>query len=595
MTSARDAIVGDASGDVADRADIDVSRAEEGAPAETQSIPRTRLEMLVRRVPLDYVVGGAVLAAYAAVQLWLLEGPRPFDSAKYFDTAVDFPDVPADLFTLRIGLVAPVRLAVFAFGPSEAALYAVPIAAGLLLAASVYATMLLLFHERALAALAALVTVLNPVFLYYSSHIYPDALATGTFTTGVLLLALAAARTERGDRGLVPIFALVGAGVLFGWTYLIREFSLFLIPAGVASVFLLRHSLRRFALVAGVTLATASLELLYGAVQYGNPFIHVRELSGRGEEIGLGRAQGRMEHIQSQVDDLLDTMIVFPRLLLSFRSGWVYVALLLVFLVALALVRDRRLWLFGAWFLSFWAIMSVVGLGKLESGRWILNVTNVRYWYPVLPALAMGSLGGAWLLLQRWSPRRRTATLVPMVLVVLLPALTGPGLIEFKSCADRREELSDTAKRWSEVRSWFATPVAERFDVVWTDATSQRLVPAYAATTFGKPLWEGEIETFAGDRGEIPPGEDLSRALLLIQRDLVRLEVRQAQRRLDELRRDWSPVFVSSDGRMVLLAHRDAGAGPAAQSAEWWKLPSAPERVEPGTCGRNPYTTGSDE
>jgi hypothetical protein len=72
MTSARDAIVGDASGDVADRADIDVSRAEEGAPAETQSIPRTRLEMLVRRVPLDYVVGGAVLAAYAAVQLWLL-------------------------------------------------------------------------------------------------------------------------------------------------------------------------------------------------------------------------------------------------------------------------------------------------------------------------------------------------------------------------------------------------------------------------------------------------------------------------------------------------------------------------------------------
>jgi hypothetical protein len=589
--------VGDASGGVGHEADMDeVGPAEGSVPAGTQSDPRSRLATLLRRAPLDYIVGGALLAAYLGVQLWLLEGPRPLDSAKYFDTAVDFPDVPADLFTLRIGLVAPVRAAVLAFGPSEAALYAVPIAAGLLLTAAVYATMLLLFRERALAALAALVTVLNPVYLYYSSHIYPDALGTATFTTGLFLLVLAAARTGRGDRGLVPVFALVGAGVLFGWTYLIREFSLFLIPAGVASIFLLGHSFRRFALVGGVALATASLELVYGAVRHGDPFVHLRELSGRGDEIGLGgRAEGRREHIQSQLDNVLDTMIVFPRLLLSFRSGWIYVVLLLVFLIALALVRDRRIWIFGAWFLSFWAIMSVVGLGTLESGRWILNVTNVRYWYPVLPALAMGALGGAWLLLQRWSPRRRSAALAPLVLVVLVPALVAPGLIEFKSCSDQREELRDTARRWSEVRAWFATPAAERFDAVLTDATSQRLLPAYVRTTFGKRLWDGEIETIEGDHGEIPAGQDLSRMLFLIQRDLVRLEVRQPQRRLEELRREWLPAFVSTDGLMVLLAHSDAGATPAVQSVEWWKLPSAPQRVDPGTCGRNPYTTGSDE
>jgi hypothetical protein len=68
------------------------------------------------------VVGGIVLLVYAIVQLVFLQGPYPFDSAKYFMTAVAFPDVPPDIWTLRIGVVMPVTAAVHLFGPSEAAL-----------------------------------------------------------------------------------------------------------------------------------------------------------------------------------------------------------------------------------------------------------------------------------------------------------------------------------------------------------------------------------------------------------------------------------------------------------------------------------------
>jgi hypothetical protein len=573
----------------------DVSSFEtDTAATETRPPARRGLRRLIREAPLDYMVGGVVLVVYLIVQLWLLEGPRPLDSAKYFDTAVDFTNVPIDLWTLRIGLIAPVWLAVLAFGPSEAALYAVPIAAGLVLSGAVYGTMLLLFRDRALAAVAALVTVLSPAYLYYSSHIYPDTLAAATFTGGLFFLVLAAVRTEAGDRGRLPAVAVVCAGVLFGWTYLIREFSPFLIPAVAVALVLLRYSVRRVALLAGVTFVIGGLELVYGLVRYGDPFIHARRLLGRGES-GFGRGEARMEHIKSQLDNVLDTMIVFPRLLLSWRSGWLYLLLMVVFFIALALVRDRRLWIFGAWFLSFWAIMVVIGLGELESGRWILNVTNVRYWYPVLPALVMGSLGGLWLLVGKWRPSLRGVALGPAIVLAVGLATVAPGLAEFKGCADRRTERNDPAGRWSEVRAWFATPGAEHFDAVWTDATTQRLLPVYVSSTFGKRVWHGDVETFVGVRGEIPTA-DLSRALIFLQRDRFLTEVRRPLRRLEELRRDWSPVFVSSDGVMVLLAHKSAAAAPFAQgSEEWWKLPSPPRRVDPGTCGRNPYTTGGSE
>jgi hypothetical protein len=151
-------------------------------PASTESRPSAPRGRLGRETVLDWVIGGLVLVLYAAVQLAFLQGPYPFDSAKYFRTAVDFPGVPADIWTLRIGVVFPVRAAVLLFGPSEAALYAVPLVVGLVLAAAVYGTMLLLFGDRVLAAAASLVTVLNTNYLLKSSSIFPDTTATAAFT-----------------------------------------------------------------------------------------------------------------------------------------------------------------------------------------------------------------------------------------------------------------------------------------------------------------------------------------------------------------------------------------------------------------------------
>ena len=532
---------------------------------------------------LDLVVGAIVLGLYAAVQFAFLQGPYPFDSAKYFRTAVDFPSVPADIWTLRIGLVVPVRLAVLVFGPSEAALYAVPIAVGLVLAAAVYGTMLLLFGDRIVAAGAALVTVLNTNYLLKSSSIFPDTTATATFTAGFFCLLAGARRWEgRGERWGPTVLA-VCAGVLFGWTYLIREFSWVLVPAALAGLALLRYPVRRVAILFGAALATVSLELLYGFVRYREPFIHARVL--RDERFRPPRTDASViEHIQGELDSLFDTIIAFPRVLVAWQTGWIFLLLLAMFLVVLgARFRDTRVWLLAAWCFSFWLLMAVLGLGSLPSGRWIVNITIIRYWYPIFPPLVMGAFAALALLIPR---RRLIAGAVPLVgaaAVLLTSLVLVPSLIEFRHCEAKNVWVNDPAERWYQLRAWFATPQADRYDALWTDVKAYRLLPAFTSSRFGNPLWEGAVNTLSQKRGQVLPPAGRPRSLILVNRGPSR-----AVTEIEEVRREWSPIFVSDDGRMILLAHASAPTSEARGPENWWSLSEGPliNPAEPGTCGR---------
>jgi hypothetical protein len=554
---------------------------EENQPELSTS---SRVGRLRREALLDWTTGGFVLLAYAVVQLNFLLGPQPFDPSKYFETAVDFPDVPADLFTLRIGLVAPVRAAVLAFGPSEAALYAVPIASGLVLAAAVYGTLLLLFRDRLLAAAAALVTVLNTNYLLKSSSIFPDTAATATFTACFFCLVLGAIRSEDQKARWAPTVAAIGAGVLFGWTYLIREFSLLLFPAVLAAFVLMRYPLRRAALVVGAAFATATLELFYGFLNYGEPFVHARLLLRRGET-RLRPGAYVVEHVREQVDNVPGAVVLFPRLLLAWGVGWLLLLVVAIFVLALLLrFRDKRLQLLAAWCLSFWIIMVGLGFGSLRSGLWILNTTNVRYWLPIFPPLLMGAFGGLALLVPRRAAVLGGISLTHAVTAVLAALAVVPGLVEFKRCAAMEVWPNDSAERWHDLRSWFATGAAERYDAVWTDEKTQRLVPAFASTTFGRTLWNGAVETFPHARPGVP-GTAFEGSLILVHKDRF---AASAQGQLKALRREWSPIFVSNDGDMVLLAHTPAAGSATVEAQEpWWRLARDPaDEATPGTCGQ---------
>src|SRR3954468_1018994 len=526
------------------------------------------------RALADWGLGALVVLVCALAQYVFRQGPQPFDPAKYFQTAVDFPDVPADLWTLRLGLVFPARLAVLVFGSSEAALYAVPFAAGLLLAAAVYATMLVAFRDRVLAALAALVTALNADFLLRSGSILPDTAATATFTSGMCCLLLGSRRQGR-DGWLWTI----AAGVAFGWTYLIREFSPILLPTVVAALVLLRYPLRRSAVLVGAALVTAGTELLYGLVRYDDPLVHARLLLNRPKRpAGLDSAAV----FQHQLSGVSDALAVFPRLALAWDSGWAILLLAGILAVTLALrPRDRRLWLLGAWALTFWLTMSLLGLGSYPSGRWLLNITSVRYWFPLFPAIVMGAFAGIGLLL---SGRRRLAggLSVAHVVAFALAALTvAPGLAEFKRCSDQQAWPNEPSARWHELRTWLASPEAGRFDTIAADLSSARLLPAYTTTALGRRLWKGSIVT-------LPTDGETAAPLVLLDKDRFTTSDKAF---VDEVAQGRSPIFASGDGALIVLAPALATFSPGidlAKASLELQPPGRPAATR-GTCGRRPY------
>jgi hypothetical protein len=546
-----------------------------------------RVTRLTNERRLDLVVGALVLLAYVPLQLWLLQGPQPWDVGLYFNAAVHPGTALHKLFTLRIGLIAPVRAAVLAFGPSEAAFYAAPLGFGFLLAGAVYGTTLALFRDRWVAAAAAFVTVLAPMYLLNSSLIFPDTGGTAVFAAGFLCLLLGARRAEmEEERTLAPAVWSAAAGFLFGWSVLIRDFMPILLPAVVAVMVLLHYPWRRAALLAAVALATVALDPLYAAVQYGRPFLHLRALFvNRSSRPVTGNVVPSIAHFHQQLGDPFDTVAVFPRLLLSWQVGWVFLLLIAVFVVALVVLRDRRLVILGIWCFGVWAIMAVIGLGSLPSGRWILNITNIRYWYPVLPPLAMGALAGGYLLAARFLPPvrgLRVAYSIPAVLAVLAVV---PGVAEYRSCAAKDVWASEPRARWHELRAWLARPEADRYGTIFTNKDTRRLSPLFTRSTFGDRTWSGRVRTFSrSDRLTILPPES-KEALVLIDKDLF-----HTSSDLDELRADWSPVFVSEDAAMVLLAHRSTLTTGTAAEESWWQVSDdlAKRRAARG-CGANPY------
>jgi 4-amino-4-deoxy-L-arabinose transferase-like glycosyltransferase len=570
-------------------ADVETGSAE-ARPAEPDPSPARdpssrKKEKLFLGTRVDWAVGLGVLAVYAIVQTWLLLGPHPSDPAHYFEIGVDYPDVPANRWTMRIGLTAPVRAAVLVFGPSEAALYAVPFAFGLLLAASAYVATLALFRERVAAAAAALVTVLNPYFLLNSSSIFPDTSATATFTAGFACLVLAASAARRGGERWVPTVLAASAGVFFGWSYLIREFSPILLPAVVVIIVLLRYPLRRAGVVAAAALAIYAIEPLYGWVKYGNPLMHVEVLQRRQDRgmIRSGRQQW-MADLHHQLHRPLDTIAVLPRLLLTWNVGWIYLGLLALFVLALVLIRDRRLWLLAAWLFSFWAAMVVLGRWWLPSGDLVVNVTNLRYWYPFFPPLAIGAFGGLTLLARAYGSVRVAKPLAIGVAAVLALGTLVPGSVAFSRCEGKDVWRNDPMMRWHELRSWLAGPEADRYDIIWTDPRSSWLIPAFARTTFGKSLWHGEARALRLSRKGIPASQPGS--VVLIHKD----RTPQPAVPRDELRRGWAPIFMTSDTRMVVFA-KDPVAGPVLETPSvWtWQVPGKATKADVSSCGINPY------
>jgi hypothetical protein len=467
------------------------------------------------------LVPGAVLLGFAIVQYLYLRPPSSRDGIGYFRAAAHFPDIAADHRTLRIGLLLPVRLAQTIFGHSEAAYYAVPLLAGAGLVLGTYAVGRILFG-RAVGVGAALVLMLSDPFLTTSSLLLPDHVSAALFVAG-LAAVLAVARRRAGggktDWRRGDHVALAGAGALLGWSYLVREYVALVFPLVVLVFALGRLPWRKLTWVAAPAAGLFVFELILNGVVYGVPWKRFVAAGGHG---------GERSYI---TDTRFDALVRLPRALADAPGGLVLAACLVLTLSAVALAvrhrhRRRSFVIVAAWFALLWLPLTL-GTGLVVPSFRFVIADKLRYWMPVLPAIAIGGVAvvhrGASLLVERWpGPGRWRALAAPALVIAVAGAAALAG---FSQVADGDSYRVNGADQLGDLRAWLAGDGRD-VDTLWTDHYTARLLPLYTRTTFGRRVWDGEVRAFDRgfdrDRGFVEP-RDLTRGAVVLHRFGYRL------------------------------------------------------------------------
>jgi 4-amino-4-deoxy-L-arabinose transferase-like glycosyltransferase len=410
------------------------------------------------------------------------------------DYARDFPDVPLDHHSLRLGNLLPARLFLDLFGYGQVAYYAWPFLTSIALVLATFALGAVLFG-RWTGAAAALMIIFHPVLVdtkigagserMTSWHLLPDIPSAAFLTAGLAFLIGAARRRPppepghegdnyEGDGG--PTWWFYAAGLCFGWAYLVRELSVFYFPVIVGVLIVWRLPLKRWIAVAGPMVGCLVFEMVMAAAVHGD---------------ALARLHVDAEHGSPPLSELTraDALMRFPRAVVQYPQTLVVLASLILTILGAALIRRRGHVLMLAWFLSLWLPMTLVS-GLLDPGFIRINASLMRYWVPVLPQLCLGAaatVAAGLAFLGEHTPmnRRMTQLVTAAVAVVGLAAWCVP--IVPRILANPRDAS------WNDARAYLSKH-DDRVATVITDDRDALILGIYHFSPLGeKAQWHAVV------------------------------------------------------------------------------------------------------
>jgi 4-amino-4-deoxy-L-arabinose transferase-like glycosyltransferase len=420
------------------------------------------------------------------------------------DAARSFPSRPKDpIFDhqyLRIGLTGPTALVMKVFGYSEVTYHAFPVVASLLLFASVYAIGCMLFG-RLVGALSATVLGCVGVVVVAGTELLPDLPATALFTAAVALtVAVREGLPARRRRWLVIV------GVLLGWSYLTREFIVFVWPLVPA---LLWRRIGRWEWLCGLVpvVLTGIGETVLNAHLYGDPLARLHAGSGLGDLPSRPEVARTFHNLPlwvylwrlpQQLGRLAEAPGVLLLLALTLAAG-VYVVVRLVRRTSTLL--ERRVGVFALWVMLLWVPLTLEG-GVLNPAHPKLRLQLLRYWYPIFPAFVLGGIAALWVAVRGPAGRRRalTAGAVVSCVAVATAALAVAGRPGMPGWIGSDRVRSDALP---EFRSWLARSGAR---TVWVDTKLFRILPIYFVTPAGHRIWRGHMRPLTSSAR--PPSGD---------------------------------------------------------------------------------------
>jgi Dolichyl-phosphate-mannose-protein mannosyltransferase len=498
------------------------------------------------------------LAGFVAVLFFLfLERPHPSDPLVYFYAAWHIDEIEPAHRELRAGLVWPIQAVMSIFGYSQLSYYVVAAVAALVWVLSTWFFGRLLFG-RWVGFLAGILIVYNPWVLSELTELRPDYLALGLFTSGLTLL-LWCWRTGRLDEmplrnSTVAILAL--AGVVFGWSYLAREFMVILFPLVPFLLFATRSRFVGLIPVASTAFACWLAELAWGMLKFGDPLARLHAVL-------FPRTERADIFIETDTSRILTKL---PDILLSKPGGWAIVALLVggVGLSVLGSLRgDRRwqllaLWLIGGWL--FFTAMAMLPVLWLEQGSVYLRMEKFRYWALILPPMLVAGLAFAQSLMRQVVAIGRFKSAV-LTLKLASGAVTFALLLDatimVRPAADGGTLVRNGGNRdYTEFRE-FVSHLDEKYELVLLDIPRN---PTVRAIPMFLNSWNGLECMWTGGVGRASPAK-LHKLAWKDGEQLVVLDLTRSKGRLNrghpvgllhELDTKFENLFRSSSGHILV-------------------------------------------
>lgn len=460
-----------------------------------------------RRGGLLTTAVGAVLAlGVGLVEFAYRVTPFPSDQINYFEAAWSFPSHPtyAGLHQfLRHGLILPIRAAQEIFGYSQAAFLVVPMLASVALAVAVYLLGTLLLGSRTVGVAAAVLTVGNSLVFPDLTQPLPDLMATSLLAWAVVLaLAIRQRRRLVTDTSWRLALALTGVGLLMGWSYLTREYIVFLWPL-VPLLLVRRVPVRTTAWVVLPLALIGVGEILLNAAVFGQPLARLQASASHGSE-----PSPIADHIGH---DRVWYLAQLPEILGGMPEGrWLLAALAAAVVGAFF---SRRLAFLLCWALLFYLPLVALG-GLLDPSEPKLRIVKERYWLPLVPAVTLSAVAGLWLAVRRvtsWLPvlRGYATTLAAVAAIV---AVAFPVTIAHQARSGPAHPLNASyaangGTGLEQLRTWLAEHSGE-VDTLWAEKRTRRLVRIFAHGAFGGKLWDGELVHLTPEDARQPSAGD---------------------------------------------------------------------------------------
>lgn len=501
----------------------------------------------------DILIIACLFIAAIGLQLFFLNPPILSDQMQYYMTALRFPRLPSNpnIGSMRIGLELPVAILYRIFGSCELTYYTFPLFSYALLAISIYLIGKALFSRR-IGIFSAILFFTIPNLLQESGHLLPDvpatALATAAFA--VLITAFGDKTVDHDFSSKKSTWIFILAGVLFGWSYLVKEYLailFFLIPL---VFWILEIPLKRMLPVALAMLFMYGVEVVIGIVYYQNPLIRFLAASPR-ETLG---------DIQKDVPRILG---YFGRLLIKSGGEGILALMLIGFVTSFSgsIKKDKHTFFLLSWILLIYVLFTLAGLLPVIF-NWdeivLMRLHKFRYWIPILPPLIISAVVfldkvSTAIIGKISSIRMKKNLSISMLITLLLILASVRGIITIWNDSDFIKNNND---HYLELREYLKENDNPE-DIIWIDRDNkrafERILPLYIRNPLGGLIWHGNTK-YINTESLYLRAEEITNGYIIIDRDFMVSGSGSLPDYLSDPPANWDLVFESENRKIALYA-----------------------------------------